>query len=87
VVVQVSDKFSTGIEVLFNYLVICFESLYCVLQAIPAWGGVLEYVFYIFRLLVPSKLDSYDVYAPTWGGVLEELLVFGFWVIRVSRVV
>jgi hypothetical protein len=28
-VVQVSDKFSTGLEVLLNYLVICFKSLYC----------------------------------------------------------
>jgi hypothetical protein len=36
VVVQVSDEFSIGIEVLFNCLVICFESLYCELQAIPA---------------------------------------------------
>jgi hypothetical protein len=35
-VVQVSDEFPTEVEVLFNYLVICFESLYCVLQAIPA---------------------------------------------------
>jgi hypothetical protein len=34
-VVQVSDEIPTGVEVLFNYLVICFESLYCVLQAIP----------------------------------------------------
>jgi hypothetical protein len=35
-IVQVSDEFSTGVEFLFNYLVICFESLYCMLQAIPA---------------------------------------------------
>ena len=46
-------------------------------------GGVLEYVFLVvFCLLVSSKLDSYDVYAPTWGGVLEELGFesLGFWV-------
>jgi hypothetical protein len=36
IVDQVSDKFSTGLEVLLNYLVICCESLYCVLQAVPA---------------------------------------------------
>ena len=37
-------------------------------------GGVLQYIFLvIFPLLVSSKLDSYDEYAPTWGGVLEEL--------------
>jgi hypothetical protein len=34
-VVQVSDEFPTSVEVLFNYLVICFESLYYVLQVIP----------------------------------------------------
>jgi hypothetical protein len=33
-IVQVSDEFPTSVEVLFNYLVICFESLYYVLQAI-----------------------------------------------------
>jgi hypothetical protein len=36
IVVQVSNEFPTGVKVLFNYLVICFESLYCVFQAIPA---------------------------------------------------
>ena len=35
-VVEVSDEFSTGLEVLLIYLVICFESLYCVVQAVPA---------------------------------------------------
>jgi hypothetical protein len=35
---------------------------------------VLEYVFlFVFRLLVSSKLDSYDVYALSSRGVLEEL--------------
>jgi hypothetical protein len=34
IVDQVSEEFSTGLEVLLNYLVICFESLYCVLQAV-----------------------------------------------------
>jgi hypothetical protein len=33
---QVSNEFLTGLEVLLNYLVICFESLYCVLQAVLA---------------------------------------------------
>jgi hypothetical protein len=63
-VVQVSDEFLISIEVLLNYLVICFESLHCVLQAVPARGGVLESVFLVvFCLLVSSKLNSYDVYA------------------------
>ena len=44
------------------------------LQAIPAWREVLEYVFLVvFRLLVSFKLDSYDVYAPAWRRVSEEL--------------
>jgi hypothetical protein len=34
IVDQVSEEFSTGLEVLLNYLVICFESLYCVLQVV-----------------------------------------------------
>ena len=33
---QVFDEFSTGLEVLLNYLVIYFESLYFVLQAVLA---------------------------------------------------
>jgi hypothetical protein len=33
---QVFDKFSTSLEVFLNYLVICFESLYCVLQVVLA---------------------------------------------------
>jgi len=33
------------------------------LQAVPAWGGVLEYVFLgVFCLLVSSKLGLYDIY-------------------------
>ena len=61
-VVQVSDEFSTGIEVLFNYLVICIVCS----KLFQLEGEVLEYVFLvIFRLLVSFKLDSYDVYAPS----------------------
>jgi hypothetical protein len=35
-VVQVFNEFSTGHEGLLNYLVICFKSLYCVLQSVSA---------------------------------------------------
>ena len=46
-----------------------YQSLYCMLGAVPTWGGVLEYVFFlcVFCLLVSSKLD---LYVPAWEEVL-----------------
>jgi hypothetical protein len=78
---QVFDKFSTSLEVSLNYLVICFKSLYYMLQVVSTWGGVLEYIFLVvFRLLVSSKLDSYDVCSSLRGSVRRvRFESLGFW--------
>ena len=63
---QVFDEFSTGTKVLLNYLVTYMSLCTVCFKLFKLEGGVLQYIFLvIFPLLVSSKLDSYDEYAPT----------------------
>ena len=60
-VVQVFDEFSTGVEVLFYYLVfvLCTSSCSSLRVSVRVCFSNC-----FFHLLVSSKLDSYVVYAP-----------------------
>jgi hypothetical protein len=56
-------KFSMSFQPALKFLIILLFVL-CV-PSYSSLRGSIRVCFYVFRLLVPSKLDSYDVYAPT----------------------
>jgi hypothetical protein len=65
--IVVYGELSTGVKAFieFSCYFYFYQSLYYVLQVVQACGGVLDYVFQgVFQLLVSSKSDLYDIYAP-----------------------